>query len=805
MIKFSKNIDENKKKQNTESTPDVHKISDEDKKFFTSFSIPEDELSDEKTMFTTGGFKSTMSSHLETGLKMTVSSYPKSELKTSKGNSDNGLLSADSSSLKITSPRYPSKDLPDSAPKKPSGKENISPKKPLVTSSKNKITISTSKDNTFEKYSAFRQKKTDLAGILDESLKIFDRLNMDTFKEKIKSLSNKVANESFKVQIVGTFKNGKSTFINSFLGENVLPAYALPCTAVINEVKYGEKKRAVLHFKNPLPDKLPEELSQDALNHMKKYPKGNIPPIEIPYDKIEEYVVIPMGKDPKDMLLESPYEKVELYWPLELLKNGIEIIDSPGLNEHATRTKVTMDYLSKADAIIFVLNATTLCSMDEMNFIENNLKSQGFEDLFFVINRFDLIPDKEKKRIMQYARIKLKDYTSFGEKGLFFMSAKIALDAKTAKDKVALKKSGLPAFESYLSDFLTKQKARMKLATPARDLNIILNREALKKIIPQQKEMLDTSVEELQLRYEQIKPRLKSLSDKKSKLYDKMTTNISLCKSDFRIIAKRNINDIIESVPGWVRDFTPTNKLGLFPTKEKTRIIVDEISSSVCSKIEYTCSEWQECELSPLMKQKSSEIFDTAQREIDKIKEELHKTEDLLSGKKLYVPGEKEETFSVSASVGTLSEDLYITKNTAMKTMGEALMLALSLVSPLALAGVLAMLFVGSKRSGESSPVKKLKDSVTTEIIKNLSASSDAFVKSVTESVIKQMTYTADKMVSQLDDDIRSIEHQAELAISDIKSGESSVNAKRLILKKCEMDISAITKKLDEFIEAITN
>ncbi len=72
--------------------------------------------------------------------------------------------------------------------------------------------------------------------------------------------------------------------------------------------------------------------------------------MSIPYDKIEDYVVIPMGKNPKDMLLESPYERVELFWPLELLKNGIEIIDSPGLNEHATRTKVTMDFISRADA-----------------------------------------------------------------------------------------------------------------------------------------------------------------------------------------------------------------------------------------------------------------------------------------------------------------------------------------------------------------------------------------------------------------------------------------------------------------------
>ena len=104
---------------------------------------------------------------------------------------------------------------------------------------------------------------------------------------------------------------------------------------------------------------------------MSKYGSGVVPPLEISYNEIEDYVVIPMGEDPKEMLLESPYEKVELFWPLELLKEGVEIIDSPGLNEATTRTRVTMDYLSKADAILFVLSADRLCSQDEMEFIEN--------------------------------------------------------------------------------------------------------------------------------------------------------------------------------------------------------------------------------------------------------------------------------------------------------------------------------------------------------------------------------------------------------------------------------------------------
>jgi len=47
----------------------------------------------------------------------------------------------------------------------------------------------------------------------------------------------------------------------------------------------------------------------------------------------------------------NPYEKVEIFWPVELCRNGVEVIDSPGLNEHTTREQITMDYLSIVDAV----------------------------------------------------------------------------------------------------------------------------------------------------------------------------------------------------------------------------------------------------------------------------------------------------------------------------------------------------------------------------------------------------------------------------------------------------------------------
>ena len=52
---------------------------------------------------------------------------------------------------------------------------------------------------------------------------------------------------------------------------------------------------------------------------------------------------------------------------MDLLKDGVEIVDSPGLNENPVRTQVTMEYLSKADAIIFVFSALAMGSAERLH------------------------------------------------------------------------------------------------------------------------------------------------------------------------------------------------------------------------------------------------------------------------------------------------------------------------------------------------------------------------------------------------------------------------------------------------------
>ena len=55
----------------------------------------------------------------------------------------------------------------------------------------------------------------------------------------------------FRVVVMGAFTTGKSTLINALVGKRILPESALPSTAILTFVQYGEDEDCVeVHYKD---------------------------------------------------------------------------------------------------------------------------------------------------------------------------------------------------------------------------------------------------------------------------------------------------------------------------------------------------------------------------------------------------------------------------------------------------------------------------------------------------------------------------------------------------------------------------
>ena len=169
--------------------------------------------------------------------------------------------------------------------------------------------------------------KSELAAQIGSGAMGFDRDLADLTKA-----STNLQQGVFRLMVLGDMKRGKSTFLNALIGENILPSDVNPCTALLTVLRYGEEKKVTVHFKD---GKAPESIDFSAFKT-----KYTIDPAEA--KQLEE--------NNQSAFPDVDYAVVE--YPLELLSKGIEIIDSPGLNDTEARNELSLGYLNNCHAAL---------------------------------------------------------------------------------------------------------------------------------------------------------------------------------------------------------------------------------------------------------------------------------------------------------------------------------------------------------------------------------------------------------------------------------------------------------------------
>lgn len=217
------------------------------------------------------------------------------------------------------------------------------------------------------------------------------RLGLDSTITDLNLASKNLGENVFRLLVLGDMKRGKSTFLNALIGENLLPTNVNPCTAVLTVLSYGPEKQVTVHFND---GKEPDRLDFESFKA-----RYTINPEEA--KKIEE--------EGKQAFPDVEYAEVD--YPLQLLEKGVQIIDSPGLNDTESRNQLTLGYINNCHAILFVLSATQQFTLGEQRYLDNYIKDRGLT-IFFLINAWDEIqrrlidPDdlEEKKEAEEKVR-----------------------------------------------------------------------------------------------------------------------------------------------------------------------------------------------------------------------------------------------------------------------------------------------------------------------------------------------------------------------------------------------------------------
>ncbi|NEO66185.1 MAG: dynamin, partial [Moorea sp. SIO4G2] len=152
------------------------------------------------------------------------------------------------------------------------------------------------------------------------------KLGLERDIEDIYKVSKNLQQGRFRLLVLGDMKRGKSTFLNALIGENLLPSDVNPCTALLTVLRYGAQKKVTVYFND---ETLPQEIDLESFKH-----RYTIDPDQAKRLQQEEKLAFP----------NVSHAVVE--YPLPLLEKGIEIVDSPGLNDTEARNELSLSYIN---------------------------------------------------------------------------------------------------------------------------------------------------------------------------------------------------------------------------------------------------------------------------------------------------------------------------------------------------------------------------------------------------------------------------------------------------------------------------
>jgi hypothetical protein len=319
---------------------------------------------------------------------------------------------------------------------------------------------------------------------------------------RISRLLERLVDDKLTIAFVAEFSRGKSELINAIFfadyGQRILPSSAGRTTMCPTELLYDETIPPCIRL---LPIETRSE-AQSTTDYKSQHHVWTVLPLNIASGDgmLEAFKQVSLTKqvtkevaksyglfdeDDPDAALEvdenglveiSQWRHAIVNFPHPLLKEGLIIVDTPGLNAIGTEPELTLNLIPNAHAVLFILAADTGVTKSDIEVWRNHIG--GGPGRLAVLNKIDSMWDelRSPEEIEQQIKHQIETVAhnlSIDAKQVFPVSAQKGLVAKIHKDTALLAKSRLPALEYALSKELIPSKQEIIRAQLANDINEI--------------------------------------------------------------------------------------------------------------------------------------------------------------------------------------------------------------------------------------------------------------------------------------------------------------------------------------------
>ncbi|MGN1038822.1 MAG: dynamin family protein, partial [Mailhella sp.] len=235
---------------------------------------------------------------------------------------------------------------------------------------------------------------------------------------EVEDIRRVMREQPFTLVVVGEGKRGKSSLVNALLGGEFSPVReSVPETSAVACFSWGKKFHGRIQF-----------FSYEECRHISEHFSE-----EFGHGRTERMEKLQNSPPPhSDAIIESPEElqkflssvgsgstfaaKAHVELPSPLLKNGLVLVDTPGLNaSDPVENYLAIRECMAADCLLFVLDARRPDSASEQQLLRMLASSGRAVSIIGVLTGMDLLnEDSSRKEALEQARMLLESSRAFG-------------------------------------------------------------------------------------------------------------------------------------------------------------------------------------------------------------------------------------------------------------------------------------------------------------------------------------------------------------------------------------------------------
>lgn len=368
--------------------------------------------------------------------------------------------------------------------------------------------------------------------ILDQICEELNEISTnEILQNRIKTAQKTAKNSIFKISVTGVINSGKSSMLNALINKKILGTSNIPETANLNVIKFSKKPYAIVNFWENCENEKFHKIS-------KKFEiKNQI--LEINPQEIKNFSGANSG-------ISEFVKFIELGIDAEFLSDGVEIIDTPGLDDAVVKREIlTKNFMQNADFTLHLMNVAQSLTKKDTQFIVNTLLNSKIGGFAIVLTHCDLVSQNEIEEAINYTKKSIK--FELENLGFEFLDPKFLFIDSISKRGISELKEFL--YENFFGE--NSQKANLiikifhnEILLIANDIknelkfkNSILNNNNFKNLENSKK--ISAKIENLQNSFQKLNSKIQEILQN----FNNQSLSNSLKNGIFRI-KDQVINDI---------------------------------------------------------------------------------------------------------------------------------------------------------------------------------------------------------------------------------------------------------------------